>query len=222
MPVNVLVCGTTLEAEQLRQGLADLGIHSFACGDTDSAIARLRRRKYAAVVVDTCDDSIGGGFLSTIRELPSTRSSIVIAVAPPRNMGLSFRQGANLVFEQPLSEARVAQGLRVAHSLMMREQDRYRRLLVDLPANVDTGKKVTEATVANLSEGGMGIRLPYQIATGTAIGWALQLPGESTHLAGTGAVMWSDETGRAGVMFTGLTFNDKEMLARWLREMRSH
>ncbi|ABF42094.1 type IV pilus assembly PilZ [Candidatus Koribacter versatilis Ellin345] len=218
MPVNVLVCGTTAEAQLVREGLANLGIDSFACADAGAALARLRRRKYAAIVVDTSAESMGNGFLTTIRELPSTRSSIVIAVSSAEESRLSFKRGANLVLEQPLSDSSIARGLRVAHSLMLREQDRYRRLKVDLPANIDVGGgRVTEASVANLSEGGMAIQLPCQVASGTAIGWALNLPGESKHLAGIGNVVWSDDTGKAGVMFTGLTGSDKEMLSRWLR-----
>lgn len=204
----------------LRSALEKLSIEVEVCNGIGSGQEILRSEKFDAVLAD-CDELDGGiGVLASLRKGASNKNSVTFAIVNgSTTTQQAFRMGANFVLQKPISALNAKRCLSAAINFMIREQRRYFRCPVKLPATMDFGEgQKLKATVTNISEGGMAIFFRGKLPPSNLSSVSFRLPGAATPLEPKVQVAWMDESGRAGLRFVEMAKDSKELLNRWLAE----
>ena len=215
---SLLLCRDQDTLRVFRRALDDLGIAVEVASVAESALERLRKGKFDAVIVD-CDDVPGGTeVLTSIQLSASNKRAIALAlISGATNMRTAFEMGAHFALDKPVTLERASRSLRAAHGFMLAEQRRYFRHVVDAKASLSFGLiKELVCKVTNVSDGGMAVSLSEQITPGSAVDVRLGLPGISEELEIKGEFAWSDGKGNAGIRFIYLTIESKRCLGKWL------
>src|SRR5208283_5487408 len=79
-----------------------------------------------------------------------------------------------------------------------------------------TGMVVDLSELLDLHEEGFAVRTSERLETNHAITLCLDLPETKSYIHGSGQVVWSDDTGRGGIRFSGLSESSRQILKQWL------
>ena len=158
--------------------------------------------------------------LESLRKAASNKNSVTFAILNgSTTTQQAFQMGANFVLQKPISALNAKRCLSAAINFMIREQRRYFRHPVELPATSAFGEgRQLKATLTNISEGGMAIFFRGKLPPGGVSSVSFKLPGAATPLEPKVQVAWMDESGRAGLRFVEMAKDSKELLNRWLAE----
>jgi DNA-binding response OmpR family regulator len=143
----------------LQPALEKLSIDVEICRGVSSGQEILRTEKFDAVIVD-CDDLKGGlDVLASLRKSASNKNSVTFAILNgSTTTQQAFQMGANFVLQKPISALNASRCFHAAVNFMIREQRRYFRHPVEIPATFGSGEgQKLKATITNISEGGMAI-----------------------------------------------------------------
>jgi len=201
----------------LQRLLKELEISFEHCSQADVAMELLARRKFDGVFAD-CDIEGSGQLLKAVRRSRTNQRSIVFAILTG-NMSVrqAFELGANFVLYKPVSVERAKRSLRAAHGMMMRERRRHFRHPMDSRVYLSFERvKDLQATILDLSSGGMAIKTMEPLALRHEVHLRFALPGNTSFLEGEGQVAWVDAFGRAGLQFTILPPDSQSELEKWL------
>src|SRR5262249_49436637 len=136
------------------------------CDAAESGRQLLGLEKFDAVIVD-CDDLRGGmDVLQSIRNQPSNKSSVTLAILNGRTTATqSFEMGSNFVLQKPLQPVNAMRCFSAAVGLMIRERRRYYRVPVKMIAGITLeGGRRLQLAATNISEGGMALESGGQLA----------------------------------------------------------
>jgi CheY-like chemotaxis protein len=201
----------------LRRLLAELEITFEHCPQADGAMELLSRRKFDGVFAD-CDIDGSSQLLKAVRRSRTNQRSIVFAILTgDMSVRQAFELGANFVLYKPVSVERAKRSLRAAHGMMMRERRRHFRHPMDSRVFLSFERvKDLQATILDLSTGGMAIKTMEPLALRHEVHVRFALPGNADSLEGEAQVAWVDSFGRAGLQFTILPPDSQGELERWL------
>jgi putative methionine-R-sulfoxide reductase with GAF domain len=79
-----------------------------------------------------------------------------------------------------------------------------------------TGMVLDLSELLDLSEDGFAVQTSERLEVNRPVSLSLDLLETKTHIYGTGEVVWSDGTGRAGIRFSGLPDSSRSLLKEWL------
>ncbi len=79
-----------------------------------------------------------------------------------------------------------------------------------------TGMVVDLSELLDLHEEGFAVRTSEQLETNHAVTLCLDLPETKSYIHSSGQVVWSDDAGRAGIRFSGLSGSSQQVLRQWL------
>ena len=179
------------------------------------AQAKLAKNKIDALIVD-CDLNGTAGFLRTLRHqsIPNPVPLVIVSGSAGRNALEST--GATFVFKKPISVEQAVHTLSAARNMILDGRLRYHRLTLNVPVNLSCGTKTeVEATVTNVSQGGVGIRTDATLPRGP-FRLNFSLPGGALSIKALGKVAWTDKRGNAGVSFVKISSRTKRDLQLWL------
>ena len=110
--------------QQFSHALGELSISPDVCREVPAAVVLLNRRKFDAVIVDL---QLGeqARLMDEARLSPSNRKAVTFAISGRDAQGTAFRNKTAFVFERPLSAKSIANTLRPAYGLILRERRRY-------------------------------------------------------------------------------------------------
>ena len=181
------------------------------------AVELIHGQKFETFVFDTALDNTFLDLLSEVR-LSSNSHAVIFAIAAPGLLCETARTaGANFVVEAPSTAESINRTVKAAYGMIVRECRRHFRHPVKLPVTVRaavTGDIVGETV--NLSEEGMGIRLPYALGLGTELLVRFKLPGHTTEITARASLNWNGENGMAGLHFLQIPKGMKGLLHEWL------
>jgi GAF domain-containing protein len=80
----------------------------------------------------------------------------------------------------------------------------------------ETGMVVDLSELLDLHEGGFAVQTSERLETNRAVNLCLDLPETKSYIHSSGVVMWSDETGRGGIQFSGPSESSRRILKEWL------
>ena len=169
----------------LQLALEKLFIEVEVCRGVNSGHEILRTEKFDAVIVD-CDDLDGGvRVLEGLRKAPSNKNSVTFAILNgTTTTQQAFQMGANFVLQKPISTLNATRCFSATVNFMIREQRRYFRHPVEIPATLEFGEgQKLKATITNISEGGMAIFFGGKFPLGS-VSANFKLPG-GRHPPGT-------------------------------------
>ena len=207
-------------SQQISDVLEEHALSAETSVDISSALDRLARRKYEALVVDL---SLGGqteAFLEQIRASASNRTAVTFAVTSDEDeTAYALRRGFNFALEKPLTVESIRHTLKVAYGLIVRERRRYFRCSVSVPAvlNRKSAPEVYGRTI-NISERGMALRSSIPLEPGSEGTAQFTLPDPPLAVTAESKVCWSNEDGEIGLSFLFLPVDMASELQAWLAQ----
>lgn len=217
---SLALCADEKIVRVLRRVLGDLDIAVDLCSDSDSALRKLTRQRFEAIIVDITDEG-ASEVLRSARLAPCNKQAVAVAIVEPA-IGLKavFQIGAHFVLYKPVLSERAKSSFRAARALMKSERRRNARVAVQLPVvlrNVDGGVNMKVTTI-DLSEGGMAVATPPgRRPTGK---WQaiFTLPGTATSLELAAEFAWEGTRKQAGLRFPQISFDATHQLREWLKQ----
>src|SRR6202521_1126892 len=79
-----------------------------------------------------------------------------------------------------------------------------------------TAMVVDLSELLDLHEDGFAVQTSERLEINRAVNLCLDLPETKSFIHGTGQVIWSDDTGRGGIRFSGLPESSRQILKEWL------
>jgi ActR/RegA family two-component response regulator len=220
----LLVCNDPATIKPLSKSMQQLAILTEVCGEVAAAPGVFNRRKFGAIVVDLQLGDQARRLLEKVRRSPSNRTSVIFAISDSdAETAVAFKGGSNFVLRRPLSESSTNQKLRAGHGLILREQRRYFRCPVDVPATLKCpGMQEVCGHVVNISEGGIAIITSVLLKPGVEVQAQFTLPGYGSQFAVKAAICWCRD-GYMGLRFMSLSPELKTKLQDWLsRHLEQH
>jgi len=217
---SLVLCSDEKIVRVLRRVLGDLEIAVELCADADSALRKLTRQRYEAIIVDCADDG-ASDVLRSSRSAPCNKQAVAVAIVEPI-VGLKavFQVGAHFVLYKPVSSERAKSSFRAARALMKSERRRNTRVAVQIPVvlrSPEAGGNMKVTTI-DLSEGGMAVSIPNRRRPTGRWQIAFTLPGTATILELPAEFAWEGTSAQAGLRFHEVSPEATHQLREWLKQ----
>jgi CheY-like chemotaxis protein len=216
---SLLVCADAQSVQVLSRILQDMSIEVESCGDLRMARARLEDRHFDALLLDFQDELAAIELISSIRNMATNQTSVVIAMVSGLNhVREIFAGGANFALYKPISRERAAHSMRAARSVMQRERRVRPRIPVQAKASIAyPGKENVPAALVDLSEEGIAFCSEDKLPPYCKVYFQFALPGDTSQIRLAGEVMWQDSGGRVGIRFAHVPQTSRRLLNSWLQ-----
>ena len=217
---SLVLCSDEKIVRVLRRVLGDLEIDVELCVDSDSALRKLTRQRFEAIIVDVMDDG-ATEVLRSARTAPCNKQAVAVAIVEPI-IGLKavFEIGAHFVLYKPVSIERAKTSFRAARALMKSERRRNARVAVQIPVvlrSTGVGSNMKVTTI-DLSEGGMAVSLPNRRRPNGRWQIAFTLPGTEISLELPAEFAWEGSRDQAGLRFQDMSPEATRQLQEWLKQ----
>lgn len=203
----------------LRRVLSELEIGMELSADADSAIHKLTRRRFEAVIVDCADQRTSSRVLRSARSAPVNKRAVGVAILNGKaGVAGGVDLGAHFILHQPLSPERAKTSFRAVRALMKRERRRNARIPVEVPITiqVNDGAGQLRAATTDLGEGGMAIQLAHRPKNLGAMAIQFSLPGSDAMIECTAQVAWENPGRQLGLRFVDPAPGIRDQLKSWL------
>jgi DNA-binding NarL/FixJ family response regulator len=212
----LLVCREPQSLRVLAAVLDRLEIEQEVCVSAPQALELLAQRFYSTLVVDF-DLPTAAQLVRLARMAPPQRRPVVFAmIGALTDVGATYQSGANFVLYKPLLVSQVLRSLRAGRGFMQPDRRRSPRHKMETIVYLRLGDVCSvPALVLNVSERGLAVQAAEPLPAGR-LPLRFILPGTAHLIEGSGEVVWADEGGRAGILFTELSDSSLHELKRWL------
>ena len=212
----LLMCRDQQSLRALGGALNTLGIEPEVCLSPSEAMELMTRGYYSALVLDF--DLPNATLMVKIARLaPTQRRPVVFAmIGALTEIAATFQAGANFVIYKPLTSEQLERSLRAGKAFMRADRRRSPRQKLETLVYLQFGIAAMPAMVLDLNEQGISLQSPEPLPPVQEVPLRFVLPGTSNMVEGTGEVIWTDDRGRAGVLFSRLTAASRKHLKQWL------
>ena len=204
----------------LRRVLSDLEIEVESCLTPETAVRKITRKRFEAVIVDCLNPAAAQTVLKSAKASPANHRAVaIVLVDSSQGMRSGFDMGGHFVLHKPLHPTRTHSSFRAVRALMKRERRRQMRVPVQMPvecSGIHSSRKYSVQTI-DICEGGMAIRFSGRVVNESALHFKLELPGSGGFLEVNGELAWEGGREHAGVRFTTLTDEQQLILRRWIQ-----
>jgi DNA-binding response OmpR family regulator len=216
---SLVLCSDEKIARVLRRVLSDLDIGIDQSPDADSAIRKLTRQRYEAVIVDCTDEQAASQVLKSARTAPCNKRAVAVAVIDGKKaLRSAFDLGAHFVLYKPLSAERAKASFRAARALMKRERRRNIRVPIEMPVILvlNDGAGQQRTLTSDLGEGGMAVQSCQRPKKHGTIQIQFALPGTEDTIHCGGEVAWENAGRQTGIRFVDLAPEARDQLKAWI------
>jgi CheY-like chemotaxis protein len=216
---SLVLCSDDKILRVLRRVLSDLEIAIEHCSDADSAVRKLTRRRFEAVVVDCNDEDMAAQVLASVRSAPCNKRCIAVAMIDGQKAVRSaFALGAHFVLYKPISAERARTSFRAARALMKCERRRNARVAMQIPVALvrENGADQRKMVTSDISLGGMSLNLSRRSGTGGPMRISFTLPGTERGIECAAEVAWEGGGRQSGIRFVGMAADQRDQLKLWL------
>jgi len=212
----LLVSSDDRTVRVLRRVLGDLEIDVEHCASGESALRRITRQRYEAIIVDGANAEEAGRVLLGAKAAPVNKRALSIVLVEAE-VGLKggFALGAHFVLHKPFAVERAKASFRAVRALMKRERRMQMRLVVQIPVACYADSRYKAKTM-DLCEGGMAIQFIGRVPKENTLRFSLDLPGVDQSLEIEGELAWGGSGDVAGVRFKDPTDDQRKILRKWL------
>jgi ActR/RegA family two-component response regulator len=217
MPFNALMmCKEQACLPILEAALEELEIAAQSCSSSSEAMERMSKAHYSALVVDF--DLPGAVSIARMARLrPADRRPVVFAmIGALTAISSTFQAGANFVLYKPLIFDQIVRSLRAGRGFMRPDRRRSARHTLETLVYLQFGVAAVPAVVVDLNETGLALQSPEPLPHLDNIPLRFVLPGTMQMIEGSGEMIWADDTGRAGILFSQLAPASRKQLKLWL------
>ena len=217
----LVLCADEKIVRVLRRVLSDLEIDIEHCADPDSAIHKLTRQRFEAIIIDCTDLKTATSVLNSARSAPCNKRAIAIAIMDGHSgLRSAFDMGAHFVLYKPVSTERAKASFRAARALMKRERRRNVRVAIQVPVKLNNDRTSFVQTVdtTDLSEGGMAVQFAKKQKDPGPWRMHFTLPDSNAPIEVMGEVAWQNLGGQVGIRFANLQVDLAHELRLWLNQ----
>ena len=216
---SLVFCPDEKIVRVLRRVLSDLEIAVERCSDADSAIRKLTRQRFEAVIVDCTDENLASQVLRSARSAPCNKHAVAVAIVDgTTKLRSAFELGAHFVLYKPISSERAKASFRAVRAMMKRERRRNIRVAIEIPVTlaVKDGAGQQRAVTSDLSEGGIAIQSSQRPKKMGAMSVQFTLPGTSHVVKCMGEIAWENAGRQTGVRFVDMSPETRDRLKAWI------
>jgi hypothetical protein len=172
--------------------------------------------RYSALVLDfDLPDAAQVARLARLAA-PQQRPVIFAMIGAQTGIAAAFQAGANFVLYKPLTLEQVTRSLRAGRVFMQPDRRRSQRQKLEGLVYLQFGVAAVPALVLDLSEQGLSLQAPEPLPEVQKVPIRFVLPGTTHMVEGNGEMIWADDEGRAGMLFSRLTPTSRKHLKTWL------
>jgi len=216
---SLVLCSDEKIVRVLRRTLGDLDIDVELCNTPESALRKLSRQRFEAIIAD-CAELGAAEVLRSARNAPCNKQAIAVAiVAADAALRSVFQIGAHFVLFKPVSSERAKASFRAARALMKCERRRNVRVPVQIPVvirNSQAGANI-KVTTTDLSAGGMAVDIPKRSRPRGACQAVFTLPGTNKAIELSAEFAWEGNSSQAGLRFLNVSSEAAHQLREWLQ-----
>ena len=221
---TLLLCGDAQFLGITRNVLNQLAVTPKIVGNCGSALALIQEHEFDVIIVDWREIDNLADFLCAVRKSKLNQECVLVAIMRDLlDLRQAFAAGVHFLIHKPASAVQIERCLRAAYCATVARRRKQHREPVRIEAMVSTRTRpFAEATIVNLSEGGVGLQIdahddmaPVALSAGEEIDLRFALPrsGEILHTAGR--VVWA--TARAcGIRFHYIPDDERLALEQWM------
>ena len=211
----VLVSSDYSTMQAVSKGVKKFGAKFVLVPTAHEARECLNRRKIDGVFVDMEVPGALGLIESTRKGTSNCKAVILSCGGSAKESTQILSAGANFLLRKPLNEEAVTLHITISKDLLVREQRRYFRHLVNLPVTLKEGEVEQQGRMTNLSGGGMAVRTAKPLKHRALVNFAFELS-LGVRVTGRGQVAWVSAEGMAGIMLQTVRGKGREQLDSWL------
>lgn len=217
----LVLCSDEKIVRVMRRVLNDLEIAVEHCAEPELAVLKLSRRRFEAVIVDCDNTEMAEQILRAARNAPSNKKAVAVAIiGGVKDVRSAFEMGAHFVLYKPISAERAKSSFRAARALMKCERRRAERVPMEMPVMYQfkgSGGTLERTVSCDLSEDGIGVRLPRRNCERGPMHLQFKLPGSNRLIEAEAELAWENPNGQAGIRFVELPLQTRQALKTWLR-----
>src|SRR5581483_880550 len=220
MSLQCLVfCSDDKIVRLLRRVLSDLEIGVEHCMEADSAILKLTRQRFEAIIVDCTEEEAASQVLKSARSAPVNKRAIAVSIIDGQKaLRSAFDLGAHFVLYKPISSERAKSSFRAVRALMKRERRRNTRFPIEIPVTLTVEGVADEQKVftTDLSEGGVALKKFKRPKNGKGMRAKFRLPGTDYDVESVVEMAWESAGRQTGIRFVDLAPASRAQIIAWL------
>jgi hypothetical protein len=219
-PNILFVAGRSSCVQVLESAAKQASLLPDVCDTAAHAVERLASQSYSALVVDL-EASGAENVLRMAHLLPAAERPLVFAMVSDRiPVATAYEFRANFVLYKPLQAEQVLRSLRVARGFMPMERRQSARKAAKTLVHFDLpGSMGYPAMLLDVNANGMSVQTTGAIPLRDVVPFRLQLP-QGGVVRGAAEVLWTDASGRAGLIFSKLAVQGRQGIVAWLESER--
>jgi ActR/RegA family two-component response regulator len=211
----LLMCREEKHLRVLGKALDDVGMEQEVCLSAPEALDLTVQRHYSALVIDF--DLPGAATVARMARLaPARRRPVIFGmIGALTEIAETFQAGANFIFYKPLGVEQMVRCLRAGRGFMRPDRRNSPRQSLESLVYLQFGVASLPAMVLDLNQNGMALQAPEPLPPVQQVPLRFVLPGTDDMVQGMGEVIWADDGGRAGMLFSRLTPASRKYLKQW-------
>jgi ActR/RegA family two-component response regulator len=211
----LLMCREEKHLRVLGKALDEVGMEQEVCLSAPEALDLTVQRHYSALVLDF--DLPGAATVARMARLaPSRRRPLIFGVIGAlTEIAETFQAGANFIFYKPLGLEQIVRCLRAGRGFMRPDRRKSPRQSLESLVYLQFGIAALPAMVLDLNQDGLALQAPEPLPPVQQVPMRFVLPGTGHMVEGMGEVVWADDGGRAGMLFSRLTPASRKYLKQW-------
>ncbi len=217
----LLMCREEKHLRVLGKALDEVGMEQEVCLSAPEALDLTVQRHYSALVIDF--DLPGAATVARMARLaPARRRPVIFGmIGVLTEISETFQAGANFIIYKPLGAGQIVRCLRAGRGFMRPDRRQSQRQSLESLVYLQFGIAALPAMVLDLNQNGMALQAPEPLPPVQQVPLRFVLPGTSQMVEGMGEVIWADDGGRAGMLFSRLTPASRKYLKQWFAKRDS-
>jgi hypothetical protein len=201
----------------MNQILESFAIETEVCSELDSALDAVTHRRLDAVIVDWDGAFDPTSIVRATRRSSPNSNSTIVAMVNGHSETHALLVGANFMIHKPTDIDHAKRCMRAAYGTMLQNRRRAARVSVDIAVVARVaGFGEIHARISDLSVGGLALQCSQPLQINSEVLTQFSLPGNTGVIHATGRIANANSTGRAGVRFSFVPEEDRNLLESWL------
>jgi CheY-like chemotaxis protein len=217
-PLAAVLCHDIKALPILKATLNAIGIEPVSCRSHQEAIELVLEGRCAALIADFDLPGVAEVVKTASLLVPPQKPLLLAMAGAWPGTGQAFQSGASRILYKPLQPDQLRNAFERSLASKRKKRARAPRYKMRSLAYLELHSGPMPAIGINLSEQGMAIRAAERITPLANVPFRCILPGTRDELHGHADVIWADEQGRAGILFSRLSPSAQKLLKDWLRK----
>jgi DNA-binding NarL/FixJ family response regulator len=219
---TLLLCADVQFLGITRTVLNQLQVMPKIVNNCDAALAMIQEHEFDVIIVDWREIENLGDFLCALRKSRLNQECVLVAIMRDLlDLRQAFAAGVHFLIHKPASAVQIERCLRAAYCATVVRRRKQHREVVHIAASVSSRTQpLAEATVVNLSEGGAGLAMAWDLpgmglGAGEEVDLRFCLPETGEGIHSTGTVVWTTGVG-CGIRFSYIPGAERQAFEQWL------